>query len=171
LSIAELSTLTGIPERTLREWRTKGILPSSADQGVLLRAIITHYKQQVDEARNQRFKEGDDAYYVQKVRLTQAQADKIELENLEREGELVEADAVTLSWSAYISACKARLLGIPTRLALELSGITEPHDIQNILQESIDEALLELSNAEFVQRVGAADPSSSDLQTAATADH
>jgi phage terminase Nu1 subunit (DNA packaging protein) len=145
LSIAELSTITGIPERTLREWRTKGILPSSADQGVLLRAIITHYKQQVDEARNQRFKEGDDAYYVQKVRLTQAQADKIELENLEREGKLVEAGGVQQAWLAMIAATKAKLLSIPTKVAPQIVAMSQASEAEQLVKAFIYEALEELS--------------------------
>ena len=70
------------------------------------------------------------------------------LEADEKEGKLVSAEQVKQTWDNHNANCKAKLLSIPTKLALELSGIEEPEIIQNRLTEVIDEALIELSASE-----------------------
>lgn len=147
---------TGVSQRTIRQWIVEGVIPQTDDLGMVVKAIITYYKGQVAEARRDRTKEGQDTLYDSKVRLTEAQAEKAELENLERQGKLVEADLAVLAWSSFIAACKGLLLGLPTRLALELAGISDPKQIQVLIQESVDEALIELSDERFVQRLESA---------------
>jgi phage terminase Nu1 subunit (DNA packaging protein) len=168
---AEIQAHTGVSDRTIRQWQTDGIIPDTDSMSEIVKAIIAYFKGQMAEARRDRTKTYDeDSQRQQQVRLTRAKAEKLELENQVRAGELVEADEATLVWSGYISACKARLLGIPVRVALELAGLSDPKEIQAILTESIDEALIELSNGEFVQRLEPAGHSDPDLQTTATAD-
>jgi len=52
-------------------------------------------------------------------------------------------------WSDYILACRAKLLSIPTKLAYELAGESDPLAIESILREVIDESLGELARPEF----------------------
>ena len=73
------------------------------------------------------------------------------LKNLEadhKEGKLVDAEQVKQVWDNHNANCKAKLLSIPAKLALELSGIEEPELIQVRLTEIIDEALIELGASE-----------------------
>lgn len=86
-----------------------------------------------------------------KLRKLVAEANKEEaiariktLEADEREGQLVNAEEVLLSWENLIIDCKAKLLALPVKLALELSGLDNPEEIQIKLTEVIDEALREL---------------------------
>ena len=60
-------------------------------------------------------------------------------------GKLVAAEQVKQAWDNHNANCKAKLLSLPAKLALELSGIEEPEVIQVRLTEVIDEALLELA--------------------------
>ena len=48
------------------------------------------------------------------------------LEADEKEGKLVNVEQVKQAWDNHNANCKAKLLSIPTKLALELSGIEEP---------------------------------------------
>jgi phage terminase Nu1 subunit (DNA packaging protein) len=153
LTSIEIEAHTGVSQRTIRKWTEEGVIPQTDEMGIVVKSIITYYKGQTAEARRDRTKEGQDELYAAKVRLTEAQAEKAELENLERHGELVNADSVVLAWSAYIAACKGLLLGLPTRLALDLAGINDPKKILILIQESVDEALIELSHERFVQRL------------------
>jgi phage terminase Nu1 subunit (DNA packaging protein) len=163
LNSPEIEAHTGVAQRTIRQWIEDGVIPQTDDMGLVVKSIITYYKGQTAEARRDRTKEGRDKLYVSKVRLSEAQAEKLELENTLRQGKLVEADAVVLAWSGYIASCKALLLGLPTRLALELAGVSDPKLVQQMIQESIDQALLELSNERFVQRLESAANSDSNF--------
>lgn len=152
----ELSLLTGISDRTIRDWQSKGIVPKSDTDNLPLadyiKAIVNHLKAQAEEAKAKEAEEGE--LYAEKVRLTRAQADKVELEIAEREGELVNARETVLAWSKFILACRSRLLGMPAKLAYELAGVTVPTLAEEILKEAVDEALEELGDAESLGVVG-----------------
>jgi phage terminase Nu1 subunit (DNA packaging protein) len=154
----------GIPERTIRDWQAKGIVPKTADLGVAVQAVIAHYKQQIREIAES--SGDDDALKAEKIRLTRAQADKVELELSVRQGELVEARQTVLVWSRYLLACRSRLLGLPSKFAYELSGMTDPVIVQQILEEGVDEVLQELGSGEFVERLGAAEADDNSICTA-----
>ena len=72
------------------------------------------------------------------ARIKNAEADKVE-------GSLVDAEEVLNQWANFIQACKAKLIAVPSKLALELSGMDDPEVVQERLQEEIDTALTELS--------------------------
>ena len=66
---------------------------------------------------------------------------------LERErGELVAADDVADAWEQQIAVAKGRLLSLPTRIAPELIGRSEPRDIERTLKTAITSVLEELAN-------------------------
>lgn len=145
----------GIPERTIRDWQAKGIVPKTADYALAVQAVIAYYKRQIEEIAEA--SGDDDMLKAEKIRLTRAQADKVELELSLRQGELVEAHSTVLVWSKYILSCRSRLLGLPAKVAYELAGITDPALIQQILQEVVDEAIAELGSEQFIECLGAAE--------------
>lgn len=163
LTSGEISAHTGVSDRTIRQWQTEGILPKTDSLSVAVQFIISYHKGQTAEARRDRTKEGKGELYEQQVRLVQAQADKLELENRLRQEELVEANEIALTWSAYIGSCKGLLLNIPSRLCLEIAGISDPKKIQSMIQAALDEALLELSDEQFIERLERTTVSSPDL--------
>ena len=71
-----------------------------------------------------------------------AKIKQLELERLE--GKLVDSEEVEEAWKNLVANCCAKFSGLPTKLALELSGM-KPEEIQARLSEAIDEALVELS--------------------------
>lgn len=149
LTSRQIGQHCGIPERTIRDWQSKGIVPKCTDYAVAVQAIVTHYKRQIEEIAES---SGDeDALTAEKIRLTRAQANKVELELAVRQGELVEAHATVMAWSRYILSCRSRLLGLPSKVAYELAGISNPVLIQQILQAVVDEAIAELGSGEFIE--------------------
>ena len=57
---------------------------------------------------------------------------------------MVDGEEVALTWKGYVLRCRAKLLSLPTKLALELASLNTESDIQQILEKTIDEALQEL---------------------------
>lgn len=156
----------GIPERTIRDWQAKGIVPKCTDYAVAVQAVIAHYKKQISEIAES---SGDeDALIAEKIRLTRAQADKVELELSVRQRELVEARQIVLVWSKYILSCRSRLLGLPSKVAYELAGISNPVLIQQILQEVVDEAIAELGSGSFIESLGASEADSDGISAPTT---
>lgn len=139
----EIAKQTGIPDRTIRYWQAQGIVPKSGEMLEILTAII-HYQKE-----NSSNKEKKGALYEEEVRLTRARADKVELEVAEKKGTLIKVSEVVKVWGNYILACRAKLLSVPTKLAYELAGESDPLAIESMLREVIDESLGELGRPEF----------------------
>jgi len=104
------------------------------------------YKEQATEKP----KAKDAEYWGEQTRLTKARADREELDLAEKRGQLVDAVEIIQEYSNYVLACRAKLLGMPTKLAYELIEMNNPNIIENKIEQAIDEALLELASEEFI---------------------
>jgi len=85
----------------------------------------------------------DPAYLAEKIRLANAQAVKIELQNAQARQELLPAKAVEAEWSAVLRDVRAAMLALPSRLQQRLPHLTK-HDTATI-DEEIRDALTEAS--------------------------
>lgn len=92
--------------------------------------------------------EKNQGYWQEKTRLTKAQADKEESLLREREGRLLVAEEVERANALVAAGMKARLLSIPTRLAAELAITNNPNVCKQLLEDSLYEALEEMSHWE-----------------------
>jgi hypothetical protein len=88
----------------------------------------------------------------EKARKDAAIADRYELDLKVRRGELVEAEDVKQTWSSFILRCKARLLGISTKLAPLLVAEESPKAVKALIDEEINDCLGELSKDENIKR-------------------
>ncbi len=152
LSAVQVAEFVGVSYRTIENWSAQGFL-SKDDQGKygLLSALIHRIsllEKELEELR-------DNSWAALKRQKLTAEVEKekalARLKNLEadhKEGKLVDAEQVKLVWDNHNANCKAKLLSIPAKLALELSGVEKPEIIQNRLTEVIDEALIELGASE-----------------------
>jgi hypothetical protein len=156
LAFREIARFTDIPESTVNYWHGKGFIPESDDMGIIVRSIVAYLKRQIEE--KQKKKDDKNDYFAEKTRLTSAQADKVELENAVRSGELFEARECERVWANYIGNCRARLLSMPTKLAPELAAVSDPLIVEGILRSTIYEALRELSGIEFEGKSGESEP-------------
>lgn len=144
IPVREISRLSGVPERTIRDWQAKGIVPKDpSTEAQAIQAIIQYYKDLADEARHKEIP--GDPLYQEKTRLTAAQADKAELENKLREGQLIEAAQAEKEWVKLIANARARALAVPTRAAPQLAEMSDPNEIEACLKEYIYEMLAELA--------------------------
>ncbi|MBD2653134.1 hypothetical protein H6G45_06455 [Synechocystis sp. FACHB-383] len=153
-SQAEAVRLTGLPRRTLKEWIDKGKISQSKSGYVNVIEVF----QKNDERKQREIDrlKGNTEENPQK-RLTLAQCRKIEAEAKLREfelrrleGELLPLAEAIADFETALIAAKSKLLALPTRLSLQLSGLDNPREISQVLEDVICEALAALS-AEFAE--------------------
>jgi len=123
-----------------------GILPSKMGRSPLnidvCRIAYISYLRKLG-GYNKRSGTGDIA--EEKTKLTAAQARKAELEVEELEGNLIPAQLVEDTWSDYVSNARAKLLGIPSRVAHQVITVDKYAEAELIIKEQVHEALDELS--------------------------
>ena len=148
LSAAGVAKWVGVHYRSIENWKAQGKIESKEGKYGLKSAIayrINSLEEEISQLKidpNLQLKVQKLAAEVEAkkaiARIKNAEADKVE-------GSLVDAEEVLSEWANLIQACKAKLNAVPSKLALELSGMDDPEAIQERLQEEIDTALTELS--------------------------
>lgn len=162
LPFSAIARFTDISQSTIAYWYNRGYIPDSDDMDTIVKSIIAYLRKQIEEKKQETSQKGDkNNYFAEKTRLTSAQADKVELENAIKQGELLEAIQCERVWSALVSNCRARLLAMPTSLAPELAIITDPIAIENRLKSAVYESLGELSKS--FEQVGESGESSKGI--------
>jgi len=84
-------------------------------------------------------------YHEERARLTKMQADKAEMEVEELAGSLAKVEDVVKQWESILMDVKGKLLSIPSKLATIIVDEDNPAVIQDLMDNYIREALLELS--------------------------
>ncbi len=81
----------------------------------------------------------------ERVRLLQAQTERLERENAVARGELIEIELVGGEVEAAFARCRARLLAVPGNVAAVVIGETDPNVVQNQVMDEVSAALNELA--------------------------
>lgn len=82
---------------------------------------------------------------VSKARKERALARKAELDAAEREGSLVELDALIRVWKTIAIQTRQAVMSLPDRLAPVMAGERDPHKCHRMLTEELTHALQTLS--------------------------
>ena len=136
-----------------------GILPSKLGRSPLnidvCRIAYISYLRKLG-GYNKRSGSGDIA--EEKTRLTKAQADKAELEVSSLEGELIPAQLVQDTWADFVASIRAKLLGLPSKVAHQVLIAENYQDAELIIKDQVYEALDELAESngipsEYAKRV------------------
>ena len=148
LSAAEVAKFLDVSYRTVENWAAKGYIARNNRKYGLVSALQYQNKQLKEQLEVQKSKLDMDELRRQKL---EAEVDKeraiakikrLEADKLEEK--LVDGEEVALAWKGYVLRCRAKLLSLPTKLALELASLNSESEIQQILEKTIDEALQEL---------------------------
>ena len=141
ISGSQISDLTGASWRTVRKrLDAAGLAPTrdgAADMWestTALRAVLVEAKPDGLDPQQER------------ARKDAAMALKVEMENLRRAGQLMEASEVTAAWADHISSARSRLLAIPSKLPPLMEG-RPAAAMQALLRTEINDALRELAGA------------------------
>jgi len=123
-----------------------GILPSKMGRSPLnidvCRMAYISYLRKLG-GYNKRSGSGD--ITEEKTKLTAAQARKAELEVEEMESNLIPAQLVEDTWISYIANVRAKLLGLPSRIAHQVITVDKYPEAELIIKEQVHDALNELS--------------------------
>lgn len=115
-SVTEIAGLTGEPVSTVHDWVARGELKSRKAG----RHRLVHDENLIA------FLAKREASGSQRERLARAQAERVEMDNSARRGQLIHADLVEetlMGQAAYLAQAHDAVAG---RLAHELAGITDP---------------------------------------------
>lgn len=111
-------------------------------------------------------------YHEERARLTKMQADKAEMEVEELAGSLAKVEDVVKQWESILMDVKGKLLSIPSKLATIVADEDNPAVIQDLIDDYIREALLELSMYEGTsEHTPSIDTSNAGDEAATEADH
>lgn len=88
--------------------------------------------------------------HKERVRLLRADADLREMELAEKRGRMVAIQDVEIEMTNLVLVTKARIMGIPPRVAPELIGETSRVMIQAKIEKACKEALLQLARNKTV---------------------
>ena len=90
---------------------------------------------------------------AERARLTKNQADKAAIDVGIARGELVESAVMALFWGEMIGALRAKILAIPSKLAVECLGMETKQDIEQAAMSVVREALDELAGDVFPEQI------------------
>jgi phage terminase Nu1 subunit (DNA packaging protein) len=144
INIKALASLLSLTTRRVQQLADEGYIPRGDNKRYYLESAVRGY------IKFLKSKNGGDGigadYHAEKARLVKAQADKAEIDVQELNGELVRASEVSAVWYNTVTACKSRLLSIPSKAAPIVAAETNAGECQIIIDDLVREALEELSN-------------------------
>jgi hypothetical protein len=148
LSIADMSRITGKDFKTIKK-RIGGVEPVKI-QGTkhLYNAPEVLELIYIDKEY------GELDLTKERAKLTQEQRKKTHLERKQMEGKLMDVEFVVLNYAKMATAIRAKLLSTPTKISKDLTNISSPLEIQQIIKEHINEVLTEISSAQFSSDIG-----------------
>ena len=95
---------------------------------------------------------------AERARLAKEQADRLEMANAQQRRELLARADVDAAVEGAFARVRAKMLGVPSKMAGELAAEDEPVRVQAVLQSAIYEALAELASTDVVALCGDGDP-------------
>jgi terminase small subunit / prophage DNA-packing protein len=128
----EMASLLGVSERQINALARIGVVVQRGRGRYAKEESVRGY---ADHLRRAASKHGDPAtlesFRATRQRLAAAQAEKVEIENAVRRGELLDAHGVHAKWSNILRGVLARMLAVPGRCATRLPHLT-PRDVSEI---------------------------------------
>lgn len=134
-----------ISERRVRQLRDQKVLTEARPGLYNLSDCVHRY---IEFLRRDGTEDAAIDYNQERARLVRAKREKEELELRQQKGELHEAEEISALVTDMLMRFKARLMAIPAKQSPILSKKTDQTEIFSILKAAIDEALLELSDAD-----------------------
>ena len=147
LSAAEVAKRVGVHYRTVENWASQGFLERSEGKYGLISALRYRIGQLESEVTGLRDNPKQELQLQKLVAEVEERKAIARIKNMEADlmaGKLVVAEEALVEWQNAIANTKAKFISLPAKLALELSGMDKPEDIQARLAIVIDEALNEL---------------------------
>ncbi len=140
-SVSTIAKLFDLTERRVQQLAKEGIIPKAAKGKYELVPAVQGYIKYLRASKE----DTPTNISAERARLLKMQADKLSMAiDLERE-KLLDADKAAAGWDNLIARCRSNLLGIPSRLAFQVT-VVEPREAERLMKSAIYDALTELSN-------------------------
>lgn len=171
IPVATIATILNLTTTRVQQLAKDGVIPKASHGQYELIASVTSYIKYLQE----RVPGGGGSKMSadindERARLLKAQADMAEIELAERSGSLVAVERVESDWIQVLSACRSKLLGIPTKSAHQIINLVEIYEVEKFLKQMIHEALEELAAYEIKVEDISADDGSTDESASSTAE-
>lgn len=145
--VTTIAKLFGISERRVQQLAQDKVIPKAVRGQYDLIACVRAYIKYLQERAFGKSAAPQDTH-LERARLLKAQADMAEIDLAERTGSLVTVDRVEADWMDMVSACRAKMLSIPTKTAYQIAHLENPQEIEKFLKRIINEALVEMASYE-----------------------
>ena len=160
-SVFEVSRVTGVPVRTIENWKAKGTIAVNEFNEVgaiaVLKQDLTRKEEELDRLKiKSPAKDLSERLTIAQCRKLEAEAAVKELELERAKGQLIEIKDVESTLSHVLTTVRSRIVAIPARVAAQVSGMSEPKAIAALLTNVFDEALNELAKL-FEEQPGEVD--------------
>jgi phage terminase Nu1 subunit (DNA packaging protein) len=143
--IAVMAKLLDLSERHVRRLADEKVLKKPERNKGWEITNVTLYIRYLRERAYGKSLAGTDLHN-EKLRLTKAQADRATLEVSEIEGHLIPAQLVQDTWTDFVANVRAKLLGMPSRIAHQVIALDTYAEAESLIKENVQDALLELSD-------------------------
>lgn len=142
ISERDLANLLGVTPRQIRSLATDGVLRRVDSATYAISQAVPAYIGRLRDIRGKQ-SAGDAEHKVERTRVAKAQADKIELENAVRRGEMIPVSDVRREWLTIATDLRSALLAIPLRVSARM-GLSR--EASATLDTEIRQALEDLPN-------------------------
>lgn len=147
---AEVAAHLDLSGTKVSELAARGIIPRSSGRGGFdLEACRLGYIRHLRETAAGRAGQDEGPDLVdERARLARAQADRAEMENAHRRGELIETGHMNALVTGCFAIVRAKLLGIPSKEAGAILRCEDSVEVEQRIRAAICEALKELSETD-----------------------
>jgi phage terminase Nu1 subunit (DNA packaging protein) len=150
ISIQDLARFLMLTDRRIQQLNREEIIPKNSDgQYEWPEAAQAYIKYTQQKTRGRPSVAGD--YNTEKARLVKLQADKAELELEVMNNNLVQVDDVSSAWVSMLTDVKTKLLTIPAMISPVVAVEDNPGVVQDIIDQSLRDALRDLSNYDEIK--------------------
>lgn len=137
-TLGEVAALFGKSSRWISDLRAKGEMPGD---GATLKEFVDAWLSQAGAANGIKAKPIE----LARARRELAKAEREEIQTATLKGEMLPRDVVTHAVQSAFARCRARLLGLPAKIAPIVASMKSAVAIQEKLTELVHEALAELA--------------------------
>jgi len=124
----------------VQQLQAEGVITKRAELDVARVEYIRHLR----ERAQLRHKATQDIN-EERARLVHHQANIESMKEEEKVGSLISADEVESSWTGMAMSMRAKMLGVPKKVASTALGVTDYTEMEDLVDEYVKEALDELS--------------------------
>lgn len=144
VSAAFLAKVLGLTIRRVRQLAAEGVIRKLGRGKYPLAESVQRYLGLLDSGGRAGGKVLD--YHRERARLTRINADRAELEELERRGKSIQAGLVEAAWTKILTLVRQRVLSLPDRAAAMVHDAETVEEKRDVLWALAREVLEELSS-------------------------